>query len=52
MKSCRYNAMIKCPPKGRACAQCGWNPAVKEARVCEFLKKYDNRTEEAQKCAN
>lgn len=40
--SCKYEAIVECSSKSQ-CASCGWNPAVKRARVQQFLneRKHD-----------
>lgn len=30
---CRFNQGVECPPNGRECQNCGWNPPVAEARL-------------------
>lgn len=49
---CKYNSMIECQQNGRNCEQCGWNPAVKEERMCKALRTQSYRTEVLQKCAS
>lgn len=31
--TCLYNKMIDCPPDGRNCIRCGWNPLVRTERL-------------------
>lgn len=48
---CQYNVMVECTPGARNCANCGWNPAVKQQRVAQAVRLMNER-KEAQKCAS
>lgn len=50
--NCVYNNMIECQPGCRNCSSCGWNPAVKEKRVREFLRTQGYMGEAQVKCAS
>ena len=40
---CQFNQGVLCPPVGRRCDRCGWNPEVSQKRGEEARKRRKNR---------